>query len=213
MTYLGYLREASNLSSKQRNNLPDSAFGLPKERRYPMPDEKHVLLAIRFFNHVEPEKEKELAKNIIKKIKEFDMADKVKVGNGNRFKPYWEKSGLSNTPKKLTEAEELFSFDLAGTLGLYNEQIITGLEEADVKVPQDTVEKNSGNASGGNVMRAKITRCFKYNSQATGAKMTQAFAAFRQYISFYKNVANSIDSGKGNDKEAKEQQQNKEGNK
>ena len=213
MTYLGYLREASNLSSKQRNNLPDSAFGLPKQRRYPMPDEKHVLLAIRFFNHVEPENEKELAKNIIKKIKEFDMADRVKVGDGNRFKPYWEKSGLSKTPKKLTEAEELFSFDLAGALGLYNEQTITGLEEADVKVPQDTVEKNSGNASGNNAIRAKITRCFKYNSQATGAKMTQAFAAFRQYINFYKSVANSIDSGKGNDKEAKEQQQNKKDNK
>ena len=216
MTYLKYLNEASFLSSKQRNNLPDSAFGLPKERRYPMPDEKHVLLAIKFFNHVEPEKEKELAKNIIKKIKEFDMADRVKVGDKNRFKPYWEKSGLSKTSKKLTEAEELFSFNLADTLGLYNEQTITGLEEAEVKVSQDTVDKNSANAGGGsgnNAMRAKITRCFKYNSQATGAKMTQAFKAYKQYISFYKSVLNSIDSGKGNDKAAKEQQQNKEANK
>ena len=216
MTYLKYLSEASFLSSKQRNSLPDSAFGLPKERRYPMPDEKHVLLAIRFFNYVEPEKEKELAKNIIKKIKEFNMADRVKVGDKNRFKSYWEKSGLSNTSKKLTESEELFSFNLADTLGLYNEQTITGLEEADVKVSQDTVEKNSANASGNganNAMRAKITRCFKYNSQATGAKMTQAFKAYKQYISFYKSVLSSIDSGKGNDKEAKGQQQNKEGNK
>ena len=82
-------------------------------------------------------------------------------------------------------------------------------------IPEDTVEKNSANASGNganNAMRAKITRCFKYNSQATGAKMTQAFKAYKQYISFYKSVLSSIDSGKGNNKAAKDQQ-NKEDNK
>ena len=83
------------LTANQRNNLPDSDFGLPNQRRYPMPDESHVLAAIRFFNKVEKEYEEELAKNILKKIKKFNMAAKIKVGDNNRFKPYWEKSSLS----------------------------------------------------------------------------------------------------------------------
>ena len=91
-----YIFEAK-LDSYSRKNLPDEDFGLPKERRYPMPDEEHVLLAIKFFNHVEAEKEAELARNIIKKIKQFDMADQVKVGDKNRFKPYWLKSGLATS--------------------------------------------------------------------------------------------------------------------
>lgn len=31
-----------SLSSKQRNKLPDSAFGLPGSRRYPMPTKQHA---------------------------------------------------------------------------------------------------------------------------------------------------------------------------
>jgi hypothetical protein len=32
----------SELSTKQRNDLPDSAFGLPEKRSYPMPDASHA---------------------------------------------------------------------------------------------------------------------------------------------------------------------------
>lgn len=89
-SYLLHVNEA-DLTSQERNKLPADEFGLPSQRRYPMPDKKHVLLAIKFFNHVEEEYEKELAKNIIKKIKEFDMVDEVHVGEKNRFYPYWKK--------------------------------------------------------------------------------------------------------------------------
>ena len=99
--YGEYINEEA-ITTKQRNSLPDDEFGIPKYRRYPLNDEEHVLLAIRFFNHVEEKFEKELASNIIKKIKQHDMADKVHVGNKNRFKPYWEKSGLA----KLNESVE-----------------------------------------------------------------------------------------------------------
>jgi hypothetical protein len=80
------------LSSEDRNKLDDSMFGLPKQRRYPLNDEAHVLAAIRFFNHVEKEYEEELAKNIIRRIGQLGIASKIKVGDKNRFKPYWEKS-------------------------------------------------------------------------------------------------------------------------
>lgn len=32
----------AKLSEKQRDKLPDSKFGLPDERKYPMPDESHA---------------------------------------------------------------------------------------------------------------------------------------------------------------------------
>jgi len=32
----------TKLTSKKRNKLPASDFGLPKERKYPMPDKSHA---------------------------------------------------------------------------------------------------------------------------------------------------------------------------
>ena len=101
--YGEYINEEA-MTTATRNSLPDSEFGIPSQRRYPLNDEKHILLAIRFFNHVEEKYEKELASNIIKKVKEHNMADKVHVGEKNRFKSYWDKSGLA---KKLNESVEI----------------------------------------------------------------------------------------------------------
>lgn len=66
-------------------------YGLPDEKKYPMPDKKHVLLAIKFFNSTEdPEKQKTLAANINKRIKDFNMESEVNAGDKNRFKKYWK---------------------------------------------------------------------------------------------------------------------------
>ena len=32
----------ANLTTKERDALPDSKFGLPEERKYPMPDKAHA---------------------------------------------------------------------------------------------------------------------------------------------------------------------------
>ena len=37
------------LNARQRKALDASDFGLPKERKYPMPDAVHVRMAIRYF--------------------------------------------------------------------------------------------------------------------------------------------------------------------
>lgn len=84
------------LSAKQRAALEPSDFGLPKERRYPMPDKNHVIQAIRFFDRCEPEKKKELAANINKKAKEFNM--KLKFGKGS-FSRYIARENLVISPK------------------------------------------------------------------------------------------------------------------
>lgn len=74
------------------NESKEQDYGVPEEKKFPLPDEKHVLSAIKFFNYAKPEYEQELASNIKKKIKEFDMKDKVNVGDKNRFKKYWNES-------------------------------------------------------------------------------------------------------------------------
>ena len=84
--YKGAISESSLLEMK-RSELDDSEFGLPKLRKYPMPDKDHVLSAIRFFNYVSPENEKELARNIKKKMKQYNISTD-RVGDKNRLKKY-----------------------------------------------------------------------------------------------------------------------------
>lgn len=79
------------LSAEERKNLKDSDFGLPAKKKYPMPDSKHVLSAIRFFNYVDREDEKLLANNIKKKAKEYNMKD-IRVGGKNRLRSYLDSS-------------------------------------------------------------------------------------------------------------------------
>ena len=67
-------------------------YGIPQQKKFPMPDKNHVLSAIKFFNYVEPKYEKQLAAAIMRKIDEYGMDD-VNVGPDNRFLKYWMKQG------------------------------------------------------------------------------------------------------------------------
>lgn len=80
----------ASLTAKERKAIPDKEYGLPKKRKYPMPDKKHVRAAIRFFNYVDKEDEAELARNINKMAKKYGMVDEIKVGSDNRFSKYWK---------------------------------------------------------------------------------------------------------------------------
>lgn len=68
----------------------DMKYGLPGKKKYPMPDRDHVMSAIKFFNYVSPKDEKELAKNIIARIKEYGIKD-INVGEKNRFGKYYKR--------------------------------------------------------------------------------------------------------------------------
>lgn len=78
----------AKLKTSARKKLKDSDFGIPSKRKYPLNDEDHVRAAIRMFNHCEKEDEKELAENIIKKIKEYKMTN-LEVSEENRFYKYY----------------------------------------------------------------------------------------------------------------------------
>lgn len=73
-----------------KEELDKRKYAFPEERKFPMPDKKHVLSAIKFFNYVSPSEEKTLAKAILARMKEYGMTD-VNVGPDNRFSKYYKK--------------------------------------------------------------------------------------------------------------------------
>lgn len=77
------------LAAKDRKELPDSEFGIPETRSFPLNDVAHVKAAIRMFNHCPVEYEKKLAKNIIKKVKQYGITD-IEVSEENRLHAFWK---------------------------------------------------------------------------------------------------------------------------
>ena len=76
-----------SLSAKERNQIPDSEFGIPSLRKYPLHTREFCLKAIRLFGHVDQEHEAELAHNIIRKMKEYNIPMDA-VGKNNRLYKY-----------------------------------------------------------------------------------------------------------------------------
>lgn len=70
-------------------------YGVPEQEKFPMPDADHVRSAIRFFNYVDKQYEKELAEAILKRMKEYGMSfEDFGVGEENRFRNYIPKKDL-----------------------------------------------------------------------------------------------------------------------
>lgn len=71
--------------------LKAKKFGLPKVKKFPMPDAAHVKSAIKFFNYATSSQEKELADAILARMEEYGInPDSLNVGDENRFKKYLE---------------------------------------------------------------------------------------------------------------------------
>ena len=58
----------------KRSELPDSSFGIPEDRKYPLDTEQHVKSAIKLFGHAEESKKKSLAKRINAAAKKYDIS-------------------------------------------------------------------------------------------------------------------------------------------
>ena len=91
--------ELSACLETKRSELPDQAFGVPSKRKFPLDTEAHVRSAIKFFNYVDPEDEEELARNIKKAMKKFNITD-VHVSDKNRFSKYY-----TNPKKESVESD------------------------------------------------------------------------------------------------------------
>ena len=75
----------------------DQKYGIPEQKKFPMPDADHVRSAIRFFNYVTPAYEKELARAILLRMKEYGLSfDDFTVGEENRFSKYVPEKALAH---------------------------------------------------------------------------------------------------------------------
>lgn len=61
------------LDTAERRELPDSVFGLPDRREYPMPDAAHVRAAEAYFRYCPDYLKHELARNIVEKARQFGV--------------------------------------------------------------------------------------------------------------------------------------------
>lgn len=61
------------ISYEERKELPDSVFGLPERREYPMPDAAHVRAAEAYFRYCPEELKPKLAAAILHFAKEYGV--------------------------------------------------------------------------------------------------------------------------------------------
>lgn len=61
------------LDTAERDALPDSVYGLPERREYPMPDAAHVRAAEAYFRYCPEELKPRLARAILERAKEFGV--------------------------------------------------------------------------------------------------------------------------------------------
>lgn len=61
------------LNTAERRELPDSVYGLPERREYPMPDAAHVRAAESYFRYCPEELKPTLAKAILKFAREYGV--------------------------------------------------------------------------------------------------------------------------------------------
>lgn len=64
---------SDKLSTEERNALPDSAFGIPETREFPIPDAAHVRAAEAYFRYAPEDKKASLARFIVEKGNEFGV--------------------------------------------------------------------------------------------------------------------------------------------
>lgn len=61
------------LDTEERQELPDSVYGLPERREYPMPDAAHVRAAEAYFRYCPEDLKPKLARAILKFADEYGV--------------------------------------------------------------------------------------------------------------------------------------------
>ncbi len=61
------------ISYDERKDLPDSVFGLPERREYPMPDAAHVRAAEAYFRYCPEDLKPRLAKAIMERAAQYGV--------------------------------------------------------------------------------------------------------------------------------------------
>ena len=83
-----YIKD-SNVKHSDEDSEDPYKYGVPEQKKFPLPDANHVRSAIKFFNYVDPKYEKQLAQAILKRAKEYEVNIlEINIGDDNRFKKY-----------------------------------------------------------------------------------------------------------------------------
>ena len=99
-----YISHGEELSDEE---LKKRKYAFPEQRKFPMPDVKHVKSAIKFFNYVDPKDEETLANYILARMKEYGMKlEDLNVGDENRFKKYLPKEEIEHDDMSMYERGE-----------------------------------------------------------------------------------------------------------
>lgn len=61
------------LTTEERKELPDSDFGIPETREFPIPDGTHVRAAEAYFRYAPEDKKPSLARFILKRAEKFGV--------------------------------------------------------------------------------------------------------------------------------------------
>lgn len=64
---------SDRLSYEEKKELPDSVFGLPERREYPMPDAEHVRAAEAYFRDCPEDLKPKLARAILERARQFGV--------------------------------------------------------------------------------------------------------------------------------------------
>lgn len=137
--------DEKTLSSHDKNNLPDSAFAVPKERKYPIHDIEHARNALARVSQFGSSHEKELVKHAVhakfpelKEIKEDAQSGEVFIKDNNAYVKNQKTGGYyllkdQNKGKPLAGAMVDFSVGSDGSADV-SEQKTTGLLPTDPQV-------------------------------------------------------------------------------
>lgn len=64
---------SDRITYEERKDLPDSVYGLPERREYPMPDAAHVRAAEAYFRYCAEDLKPRLARAILARAREFGV--------------------------------------------------------------------------------------------------------------------------------------------
>ena len=64
---------SDRLSYEEKKELPDSVFGLPERREYPMPDAEHVRAAEAYFRDCPEDLKPRLARAILQRAQQYGV--------------------------------------------------------------------------------------------------------------------------------------------
>lgn len=78
---------SDRLSYREKEVLPDSVYGLPERREYPMPDAAHVRAAEAYFRYCPEDLKPRLAKAILTRAREFgvDVESPIVISYANKL--------------------------------------------------------------------------------------------------------------------------------